>query len=111
MLLLALKVWVLIFKRAKIVIINDASGVLVSIVRMRARARSVNEVCKETALVLAPFGYHLEGIHVYSEHNVLADTISRASSQAELPRAVANARREVVDRSPAQWRILGRDAA
>ena len=90
MALLAIRHFVTLESRGKIVLVGDALGVWYSLVRMKAKATKINEIAKELALHLAPQGHELVGIHVWSEENVLADAPSRIG---EVQRSHAQARK------------------
>ena len=77
MALLAIRHFVTLKSRGKIVLVGDALGVWYSLVRMNAKATKINEIAKELALHMAPLGHELMCIHVWSEENVLADALSR----------------------------------
>ena len=85
MMLLAIKQWAPLVQRGCLSVRGDASGVLTGLVRMRASSAVINKICKELALIIAPYGLHLAGIHVYSEQNTLADALSRMAVGAVLP--------------------------
>jgi hypothetical protein len=48
---------------------------------MRGRSRVINNIAKELALYLAPFGKDLNGLHVWGAQNKVADELSRLSEQ------------------------------
>ena len=70
----------------------------------------VNEIAKEMAMILAPMGRELLGIHVWGEHNALADALSRQAQGAPLPPLLASVPRvEPGPRGRTAWRYLGQD--
>ena len=56
--------------RGKIILVL---GVWYGMVRMSAKSHKIHEVAKEEALLLAPLGHQLVGIHVWSEVNIRVD--------------------------------------
>lgn len=63
---------------------GDAQGVLAALVKRAAKAPLLNEVTKEVALHLAVHSSSLEALHVWSELNECADTLSCGQMPAEL---------------------------
>ena len=108
MALLALRHFVTLKSRGKIVLVGDALGVWYSLVRMNAKATKINEIAKELALHLAPLGHELVGIHVWSEENVLADALSRIGGDlTPRPESLRHARMEMLrPRGPSDWICL-----
>ncbi len=49
-------------------------------VKFKAKAAIVNNLAKEVAMHLAPLGLELQGLHVWSGRNVLADGLSRTAA-------------------------------
>ena len=108
MMLLAIRQWAPLVRRGCLCVCGDASGVLTGLVRMRAASSIINQICKELALVIAPHGLHLAGIHIYSEQNVLADALSRMPVGAGLPHCLAAIPRDFpAGRARADWHFLG----
>ena len=108
MALLAIRHFVTLKSRGKIVLVGDALGVWYSLVRMNAKATKINEIAKELALHLAPLGHELVGIHVWSEENVLADALSRIGGDlTPRPESLRHARMEMLrPRGPSDWICL-----
>ena len=78
-LLLALVKWAPIVADlgANLTIIGDAQGVLRAVVAKRAKHADLNLAIAEINLVLAPCNFALEAEHIWSEHNEIADQLSR----------------------------------
>ena len=57
--------------------IGDALGMLCGAARFRSKDPLINRVFMEMALLMAPRGSTLEAIHIWSEENQLADSLSR----------------------------------
>ena len=69
MVLLAIRHFVTAEVRGRIVLVGGAMGVWFGMVRFCAR--EINEIAKEVAMHLAPLGHELEGVHIWSEMNML----------------------------------------
>jgi hypothetical protein len=95
MLLLALHTWstVVFQSRGVLRIIGDALGVLHSAVRFKSQDPVINVMCMELALLFAPHGSELEAVHLWSENNHLADTLSRLHEGAAVPDVCTKVRR------------------
>ena len=106
MALLAIRHFVTLKSRGKIVLVGDALGVWYSLVRMNAKATKIE--IKELALHLAPLAHELVGIHVWSEENVLADSLSRIGGDlTPRPESLRHARMEMLrPREPSDWICL-----
>ena len=98
MFLLAVRHFVTIKTRGRIAIVGDALGVWTSLVKLSAKSFGINEIAKEVAMLLAPLGHELIGIHVWSEANELADTLSRLQPGEQAPSALAGAVRGTIGR-------------
>ena len=85
MIVIALKTWTSAGTRGMVTVIGDASGVISGMIAMRARATGINNLIREAALHLAPFGLTLEGLHVWAEHNTQADELSRLKNSKSTP--------------------------
>ena len=108
MMLLAIRQWAGLAQRGRLCVRGDASGVLSGLVQMRASSSIINEICKELALAIAPWGMQLTGIHVYSEQNKLADALSRMAVGAGLPPGLGGVPVDLpAPRGHSAWRILG----
>ena len=84
-------------------------GVWHGLARFSARAPKVNDIAKELAMLIAPTGRDLTGIHIWGAENKLADTLSRLACGATLPANLERiGRTEVAPRSRSSWRYLGR---
>ena len=59
------------------VAVGDALGMLYGAVEFRSQDPVINKVFMEMALLVAPRVSTLEAVHVWSEENVIADTLSR----------------------------------
>ena len=77
--------------------------------RFKPKDVVVNALYMEMALLFAPHGAELSAIHVWSENNVLADTISRLDEGAVLPALLAKVPRSTPRRDG--FRIVGREVA
>ena len=60
-------------------------GVLQGAVVFHAQDPVINAIFMELALLFAPKGAELSAMHVWSENNTLADTLSRLAEGAEMP--------------------------
>ena len=76
-LFLSVKMWVTEKRPGPIIVVGDAEGVIYDIVQLRGRSPSINIVAKEVALLLAPQGCDLLGLHIWGERNTFADMLSR----------------------------------
>ena len=61
MVLLAIRHFVTVQVRGRIVLVGDALGVWFGMVRFCAKSKKINEIAKEVAMHLAPLGHELEG--------------------------------------------------
>ena len=77
MFLLAMRQWCHKDLVGRIVLIGDAEGVISSFCKLSSRDPIINNMAKELGLLLAPWGYSLEGVHVWGEQNTWADALSR----------------------------------
>ena len=79
-LLRALLTWekVIFASRGQVTIYGDALGIMFSAIKFKARSPSLNKLAMLMALVFAPHGRSLDGVHLWSEQNTLADFLSRA---------------------------------
>ena len=108
MMLEAIVCWITEETLGKILLIGDAEGVLFGLTRFSAKAQIVNEIAKEIALHLAPFGQTLSGSHVWGEQNEVADALSRLEHGAVLPGCLVQAvRRTTPSRDRNSWSALG----
>ena len=64
-------------------------GVLQGAVVFRAQDPVINAIFMELALLFAPKGAELSAMHIWSENNTLADTLSRLAEGAVLPPLLA----------------------
>ena len=62
-------------------LVGDAEGILFDLIQMRGRSRIINDVAKELALYLAPFGKDLNGLHIWGAQNKVVDELSRLSEK------------------------------
>ena len=85
MVVIAVRTWIDESSRGAVTIVGDASGVLGDVVAMRAKSETVNDLIKELALHIAPYGLEVQGLHIWSERNVLADTLSRVANGEKMP--------------------------
>ena len=85
MMVIAMRTWIDERCRGVVTIVGDASGVLGDVVAMRAKSETVNDLIKELALHIAPYGLEVQGLHIWSERNVLADTLSRVANGVKMP--------------------------
>jgi hypothetical protein len=68
----------------RVVLVGDAEGVISSLCRFSSRDPVINCMAKEIGLWLAPWGYSLEGVHVWGEQNTWADALSRQVMPTQL---------------------------
>ena len=85
-------------------LVGDALGVMHGMVQWSAKARIVNEISKEIALLFAPLCLSLMGIHIWGEENELADALSRLYSGKDFPPQLASVPRT---HPIEQWLSLG----
>ena len=78
-------------------------------VRFKSKDAIINLMCMEMALLFAPVGAELEAVHLWSEHNDLADALSRRQEGAPLPALCAKVPQGTVRRDG--FRVLGRQLA
>ena len=64
-------------KPGLVIVVGDAEGVIYDIVQLRGRSPSINMIAQEVALLLAPQGRDLQGLHIWGERNTFADMLSR----------------------------------
>ena len=88
---------------------GDALGILQAAVKFKAKDVAVNALYMELALIFAPHGVELSAVHVWSENNVLADTVRRLDEGAVLPPILAKVPRGVPRRDG--FYIIGKSAA
>ena len=103
--LLALQTWLSPESQGAVKLQGDASGILQAFVRRSAASPKVNAVVRELALELALNHRCLEGLHLYSEENKIADALSRLfepGAEAILPKELHQAIQVQVQRRP--WR-------
>ncbi len=106
--LLAVHAWMplLHVSEGKLVICGDALGVLQDAVKFRGRDPIINTVMAELALLLAPLGVELEGVHIWSERNAICDQLSRVFDVAAPgPRELRDV--PVTRDTPLEYRLLG----
>ena len=70
-----------------------------------AKSKKINEIAKEVAMHLAPLGHELEGVHVWSETNTLADALSRVQESGVAPQGLGNAKL-LAERGVEAWSFL-----
>ena len=78
-LLLAVKTWLPILRAcaSQLALCGDALGVLADAMKFRAREPVLNKLMAELALTIAPFGFEMSTIHVWSKQNDVCDSLSR----------------------------------
>ena len=76
---------VIFASRGRLVVIGDPLGDLYGAVRFRSKDPWINRMFLRLALLFAPRGDTLEAVHIWSEANALADTLSRLNEGAALP--------------------------
>ena len=77
---------------------GDALGVLQGAVLFRAQDAMINAMVTEMALLFAPKGVEFSAMHIWSENNVLADTLSRLAEGAVVPPVLIQVARSVASR-------------
>ena len=104
---LALATWISFFPvgRCKLQLRGDAQGVLQSVLARRAKCPQINMIIAETQLILGSTMYDLYAAHVWSEHNDVADGLSRLYEGAKVPDECAEAICDDVARPV--WAFLG----
>ena len=76
---------VIFASRGRLVVIGDPLGDLYGAVKFRSKDPWINRMFLRLALLFAPRGDTLEAVHIWSEANALADTLSRLNEGAALP--------------------------
>jgi hypothetical protein len=107
--LLAFKCWLSPATQGKVLVVGDAKGAMRALIKRSARSEKLNPIVQEAALVLAKCHKSLEGIHVFSEHNIGADLLSRIADPGGKPvdpKLLLGAI-EVVSPEASDWDILG----
>ena len=108
MMLEAVLCWVDRHTLGRVCLVGDAQGVLFGLTRLAASSPIINDVAKEIALHLAPFGQTLSWSHVWGEQNEVADALSRLDRGAALPLCLAQSiRRFVPKRTGSSFIALG----
>ena len=102
---IALRQWIRPGLTGRIVIVGDAEGVISSLTKLKSKDWIINSMAKEVALLLAPLGLSLIGLHIWGEENTWADALSRSAVPAQLQQVP---REEPAARSSADWNLLGR---
>ena len=74
---LSVRMWVVEQRPGPVTIVGDAEGVIYDIVQLRGRSPQIDMVAKEVAILLAPQGRDLQGLHIWGERNTFADMLSR----------------------------------
>ena len=101
---LALRHWIRAGISGRIVIVGDAEGVISSLTKLKSRDWIINSMAKEIALLLAPLGLSLAGLHIWGEENTWADSLSRSSVPQQLQLIPQE---EVAARDALAWKLLG----
>ena len=94
-LLRAVRLWrpILQVSESRLSFCGDALGVLQDARGFRARDPVLNRLMAELALHIAPLGFFLAAIHVWSEQNATCDALSRDHVSADaLPRLLHSTR-------------------
>ena len=95
-LLLAIAVWqpALACTEGQLVFVGDALGVLHDAMKFTAKDPALNRLMAELALRVAPCGFELSAVHIWSSWNDVCDELSRngrkASQRDELRAATAS---------------------
>ena len=78
-LLIAVATWTKLFgsMQGSLAILGDALGVLYDFAKLRAKDPILNEIARETALILAPTGHVLKAAHIWTQRNTICDALSR----------------------------------
>jgi len=95
-LLIALRTWekVIFTSRGTPTAIGDALGMLHGAAKFRSKDVMINKIFQEIALLFAPAGAVLDAMHIWSEENKVADTLSRMDTEhLDLPNILAKVRR------------------
>ena len=71
--------------KGPITVVGDTLGVLFGATALHSKDVQINKLFMELALILAPTGRSIEAIHVWSEHNALADQLSRLPDETAEP--------------------------
>ena len=71
--------------RGGLTVVGDTLGVLLGASVLRSKDAHINRLFMELALVFAPRGSSLDSVHVWSEDNVLTDTLSRMKAGEAQP--------------------------
>ena len=107
-LIIAFKTWrkVIFTSRGAPVMVGDALGMMQGATKFRSKDVMINLAFQELALLFAPHGMTLEGLHVWSEENRIADTLSRVDTEGgDIPVEVREATRSPMCRE--RMAVLG----
>ena len=76
-----MKTWLPILRASasQLAFCGDALGVLHDAMLFRAHEPILNKTMVELALAIAPFGFEMSTVHVWSRHNTTIDWLSRAA--------------------------------
>ena len=102
---IALRHWIRAGLSGQIVIVGDAEGVISSLTKLKSKDWLINSMAKEVALLLAPLGLSLIGLHIWGEENTWADALSRSTVPRQLLQVPQE---EPAARDAAAWNLLGR---
>ena len=105
MFMLAMRQWCHCDLIGRIVLIGDAEGVISSLCRFSSKDPVINDMAKEIGLWLAPWGYSLEGVHIWGEQNTWADALSRQTVPVQLHQIRCTTPHI---RSASSWKMMGR---
>ena len=107
-LLRAVRVWrpILQVSESQLTICGDALGVLHDARSFRARDPVLNRIMAELALHVAPLGFSIATVHVWSEHNATCDALSREHISADSLPCLAQSTRSAEGNR--DWRYLSR---
>ena len=82
-----------------------ALGVLHDAFKLRAKDATLNALLADTALIMAPLGLQVNGVHPWSQRNATCDSLSRLRENESIPERLRQATKTNVKR-PA-FKILG----
>ena len=92
---LAIALWtwkdLLLTTQGALAVRGDALGILMDVVKLRAREPVLNMLTHDMSLTMAPSGLDLRAAHVWSERNALCDMLSRREIEGRLVHPELNA--------------------
>ena len=86
-----------------VAVMGDALGVLHDACKFRAKDAVCNSIMAELALILAPMGYDLGAVHLWTQRNSTCDDLSRVAEGKAIPPALKDTKR--CQKKPLNFRV------